>query len=87
MAQALWICVAILSLMAMLIVWLEWSGRQELTHKHKWIITSRGYGQFPKNNVPERRVLPGHMARCEDPKCTVRMFFPINLGAVEVFDD
>lgn len=84
MEQAIWICIALLSVMTILIIFVEVRGRQDLAHKHKWIITSRGYGQFPKNNVPERRVIPGNMAKCEDSKCKVRMFFPINLGPVEV---
>lgn len=46
-----------------------------MIHKHIWKYVERGFGEPPKNNLPEPLLFEGHIAACE---CTKKMFFPDN---------
>jgi hypothetical protein len=42
-------------------------------HMHVWEKIERGFGEPPKNNLPDPILFPGHKMEC---CCGTKMFFP-----------
>lgn len=74
METTIWICIAVTSVMGIIIVILEATARIELKkHVHVWTSRTKGHGSPPKQNVPEQIGIRGWLAKCD---CGVRMFIP-----------
>lgn len=50
---------------------------------HVWEKIERGFGELPKNNLPEKVLIPGIKVEC---CCTMKMFIPDDkkLKSVEI---